>query len=419
MRYSLSTDLTGLAAYLPRFLELAGGDRWRKRAVELTSSGMRSIFNAKIVADYHWLEVDLSKQMVIRESLGHLVPEQIDLPSLSSLYFAGAVVEVHECLTTRGRTVLEGRLRDGLKAETGFASLFLEIEIAQKLIDAGYDVEFSDMEGHAQYDLRFSNESFVGEVECKSLSVDAGRQIHRKDFYRFIDAIGPTISERTIAHAHEILIITLNGRLPADEQRQLELRAAAVQCLRADSPTDVKGSFFTIEREPYHAHIGEASFETEEVFYKSCRDSFGENCHVSGARTEDAACFVVMRSLKEDDHSKPLLDAMRKAAKQLSSTYPGFIAVQFDDVKPTELNNKSLRHRMGILSNMLFLHHHANHVGAIYFCVYGGLVNSQNGVGTPAFAVPNPAPKFEFDTSLVQPFFGHIPDAEFDSILGA
>ena len=214
MRYTLANDLPGLAAYLPRFLDLAGGDRWRKRAVQLAESVNRSIFNAKIVADYHWLELELSRQMIIAKDLGRLVAKEVDLQSIASLYFAGTVVEVYERLTQVGQTTLEGRLRDGLKAETGFASLYLEMEIAQKLIDAGYDVAFADMEGTARYDLRFSNETFVGEVECKSLSVDAGRKIHRKDFYRFIDAVGPTLGERAATGAREVLVITLQGRLP-------------------------------------------------------------------------------------------------------------------------------------------------------------------------------------------------------------
>ena len=126
-----------------------------------------------------------------------------------------------------------------------------------------------------------------------------------------------------------------------------------------------------------------------------------------------------MRSLKEDDHSKPLLKAMRKAATQFSGTCPGFIAIQFDDLELTDLLKPHLRRRMGVLSYALFLHYGASHVGATYFCIYGGLSATPDVIGAPAFAVPNPKPKFALDPRSVQPFLGHIPDSEYAALLGA
>jgi hypothetical protein len=41
--------------------------------------------------------------------------------------------------------------------------------------------------GSARFDLLFSRHAFSGEVERKSLPANAGRQIHRKDFYQFMD----------------------------------------------------------------------------------------------------------------------------------------------------------------------------------------------------------------------------------------
>jgi hypothetical protein len=417
MRYKLVADLEGLAAYLPRFLELAGQERWRKRAVQLAERNLKSPPHAKIVADYHWLEMDLSHQIIIRESLGCLVPEEVDLKSLAALYFAGTVVEVHGRLTSKGRTALEGRIRDALKAETGFASLYLEMEMAQRLLGGGYNVEFPDLDGTDRYDLQFGDGSSSGEVECKSLSADAGRKIHRKDFYRFIDEVSAALTKRAADGNNEVLIITLQDRLPPDTASQTELRAAAVQ-MAGNGPTSIDGSFFRIEREDYAARLYEAPLDGQARFYKACCNAFGPNCHVSGAITPDGQCLVVMRSRREDDHSKPLLEALRKGASQLSGTRPGFIAVQFDDITTEDLMLPHLRRRAGILSCALFGHYGASHVAATFFCVYGGLSATKVGIGAPAFALPNPQPKFELDAEA-QTFLGHIPDAEFAELLGA
>src|SRR5580704_10641558 len=146
VRFTVPTAFGDLLAYLPRLLQLAGPERWRRRAVQLAESAQKSIFNAKIVSDYHWLELALSEHMIAGEN--HAEPNAIgfDLRALAGANFAATVVEAHDRLSPRGQIALKGRLLDSLKAEAGFSSLYLEMETAQRLMDAGCDVEFTDME---------------------------------------------------------------------------------------------------------------------------------------------------------------------------------------------------------------------------------------------------------------------------------
>ena len=126
-----------------------------------------------------------------------------------------------------------------------------------------------------------------------------------------------------------------------------------------------------------------------------------------------------MRSRKEDDHSKPVLEAIKKAATQFSGTRPGFIAVQFDDLRPQDLLLPHLRRNMGLLSYYLFHQCQAEHVAATYFCIFGGLTAFERGIGRPAFAVPNPKLRFQVDPAQYGPFLASLPDAEFARRLGA
>ena len=180
MHYRLATSLPELAAYMRRFHEIAGTDGWHRRAKQLERDA-RNVYDIKIVADYHWLETSIGPHSLLADGMGHLVSNDFDLRELSAMYFAGGIVEIFDRLTPFGQRVLKGRIRDCLKNETGFAPLHLEVEMAQRLLENGFDVEFSDMEGAGQCDLRFQNETMRGEVEWKSLSADAGRKIHRKD----------------------------------------------------------------------------------------------------------------------------------------------------------------------------------------------------------------------------------------------
>jgi len=206
MLLRVPSDIQDLALHLDRFLGLIGRDRWFKRCDQLDADQRRSPFQWKIVSDYHWLEMAIGFQADVLAKEGRLLPELTDGLLLAALNFTATAAEVHAQLSPRGRQVLEGRLRDSLKAETGFAALYLEVDLAQRLMDSGYDVEFADMEGSARFDLLFSRKAFVGEVECKSLSADAGRQIHRKDFYRFMEAITPALAGHAELKRQEVLV---------------------------------------------------------------------------------------------------------------------------------------------------------------------------------------------------------------------
>jgi hypothetical protein len=419
VRFKLETDPCNLAEALQNFVDCAGRDRWKKRVLQLSIEATQSPFLAKIVADYHWLELVLSTQLIGLETKGELFGEGDRLECLAALQFAEMVTQTRDRLSAGAQATLDGRVRDGLKAETGYASLYLEMETARQLLEAGFEVEFTDLDGVGRYDLRFWNEQVGGEVECKSLSTDAGRKVHRKDFYRFVDAIGSELASRVQAQPSEVLLVTLDDRLPADSGRQKILRAAAVRMLKEPRIESIHESFFSISREPLQWRISDLNSASEKEFYQLCRNVYGNACHVSGALTESGGCLLVMKSRKEDDHSKPLLEAMKKAATQFSGTRPGFIAVQFDDLNPRDLLLPHLRRRMGLLSQYLFNECPADHVAATYFRIYGGLTAFGDRIGSPGFAIPNPKAKFQMVSAEYGPFLAHLPDAEFARRLGA
>jgi hypothetical protein len=419
MRLTIPANLDGLASYILLFIDLVGRDRWFKRADHLDVEQRRSPYRWKIVADYHWIEMAISFQANVLDKEQRLRPELIDALTLASLNFAATTVEVHRRLSEKGKRVLTGRLRDSLKAENGFAPLYLELDLAQRLMDSGYDVAFVDVEGEAKFDLLFTRDKFAGEVECKSLSADAGRQIHRKDFYRFMEALAPALAAQIALKAREVLLITLDGRLSSNTADQAELIACAAASLEEDAPLLVKGSVFTIERSPFEHSFGTAPINDQREFYKACGAAFGPNTHVAGGLTEDGGCIVVMRSGREDDTSKPMLEAMRKAADQFSRRRPAFVAIQEHSIEAADLMLPHVRRRAGILSYALFGHYGADHVNAIYVTGFGAVVVKDGTIGTPAFAVLNPAPKFAISSQEAAPFLETLPDHEYAEAIGA
>ena len=271
--------MAALGGYIPRFVGLVGEERWFKRVDHLDSEQRLSPFRWKIVKDYHWLEMAISFQFDVLASEGRLRPDLTDAPILAALNFAAATVEV-ACTTLGCGATKVGRsvARLSSKRKTGYASLYLELDVAQRLMDSGFDVNFADMEATAQFDLAFSRDEFVGEVECKSLSADAGRQVHRKDFYRFMEALSSKLEAQHALRKPEVLLITLDGRLSSNILDQAPLRAATRTMIEDRTQMIFSGNGFEVERRGLDAaHMGALVTDTR-AFYSACSANFRAKC---------------------------------------------------------------------------------------------------------------------------------------------
>lgn len=412
MRIVLPNDVAKLGSYVPVFLAMTGEATWHKRWRTLGRDLDRSPMLAKIGADYHWLELLLHDEAATISKYGRLEPPLIT-EDLAVLNFVAMTMEVYARLGPRGQKVLQGRIRSALSAETGFAALYLEMDIARRLFDAGFDVEFPDLEGIAQYDLLFSNARASGEVECKSLSADAGRKIHRKDFYRLLEPLEEFLLYRAANGAREVLLVTLRDRLPSEVSRQQMLRDAIRLFADGSAGFSEGNAYFFLKREAFGAPLQVARTLGERTFYKACVAAYGENIHVAGPMLDGGQSVVVMRSAREDDTSKPWLEAMEKAASQFSGSRPGFVAIQFNDLAVHELMRPHLRRRAEILTGALCRRADAAHVAAVLICPYRGLVHNEDGIVAPGFCLFNTDGSFAINPADYGAFYSSMSDDEF------
>jgi hypothetical protein len=419
MAFDLTALVLGLRSNLTEFLSLVEEPRWQKRVAHLRRELASSASRAKVSSDYHWLELELADQLELDWATGPAGARIVNPDTLAALCFASATVTAHARLSSRGRNVLLGRIRDSLKSDTGFSSLFLELDMARRLVDTGCEVEFTDMEGTGQYDLRFWSRAAEGEVECKSLSTDAGRKIHRREFYRLIDGLQQTIESRMADGAQETIVVTLDGRLPADDASQEALRTAIRRFVIDAKASEARGDFFSLTRDGTLVSASVSPPLSLEHVYDAHKARYGAACHVSGGLSPSSSCLIVVRSRRDDDTSAPVLEAVKKATSQFSGERPAFIAIQYDDIRPEDLVLPHLRRRAGLLSYYLFLEKGASHVAGTYFTPYGGFGVSEVGIGVPAFGVPNPKPKFAIRHEDYGVFFDNISDPEFAQLVGA
>lgn len=413
MQFTVPINLSVLGAYLPRFVGLIGLSAWDKRAERLLADAKGSPASSKVAVDYHWLELELAHLRRRRQQLGR-IPAQIEsAQTRPALHFAAAAVEINRRLSLEGQKLFQGRLRAALAAPVGFSPLYFEVSIATNLMNEGYDVEFSDVERQANFDFLASRNGVTCEIECKTLSVDAGRKIHRKDFYRFMALITPQLEVRAnTVGTDDVWVVTVTDRFPSGDAEHKELRAVLTAALSGSHPSLQSDSYFSLSHDSYSGIFGDRTPSSERDFYAQCRKAYGDNCHVFGGRGTGGACLIVMRSLREDDHSKALLDSMRKAVTQFTGTRASFICCQFDDIEATDLAASHLRRRMEILSRYVLRKPNAAHVAATYFSGYSIATSPTPGsLASAAVCLWNPDGPHYHTAGL--PFRGHITDLEF------
>jgi len=95
--------------------------------------------------------------------------------------------------------------RDLLDMESG-RSYLSELQIAWDFFVKGYALQWyeDDSARHAEYLVQAP--SFAFDVECKRISVDIARKIHRKDFYGFADRLIPEIEKRNYAGRVDVIL---------------------------------------------------------------------------------------------------------------------------------------------------------------------------------------------------------------------
>jgi len=408
MRLPLHSDVGRLQTYLPRFVAMIGVKAWDKRATALLQQARGTAFQSYVVERYHWLELELAYLRRWRQKAGGLSPRMESAASTSALRFAAFCVEIDARLNPRGRAELRGRLRDALKSDGGFAPLYIEVLHAAALSSHGFEIDLPDLEKSARYDVEGERNGTVFTSECKHISADAGRRIHQKDFYRLIQELFDTLVPPASARAApSIILITLDDRLPSADASRRAIVGAVRHIVNEPLETRIRGAFFEVAKLSYAANFGFDPITDRTIFRERAQELFGANCHAVTTADQYAGLTIVMRSLVEDDHTKPQLEALKAAARQLPIDKTAFVAVQFDDLDFSELLYPHVAERLQMVANYFFATRDSAHIGAVVFSAYRPSrridpVHEWN----PLVVCWNPAFNEEFKTGL--PFQSEI-----------
>jgi hypothetical protein len=231
------------AAYR-RFATAIGSEHWQG-AVARQEAAIRS---NHFLRDYLRSEYAIAYQL---EKLRLLVAAHGDVPwqacndqsIFPALGFAAQVLGVlNRCTNKQARTFVR-RVRTAFSSAENMHGLRIELQAATHFIRRGNHVSWHRANNAGTFDLLVDDLGPSGlEVECKSISENKGRRIHRLDALNFWGEVWKDLS--TVArhlHTGMAVVLTVPYRLPTDPGQRTALASEVVSQLVAGTSASLNG----------------------------------------------------------------------------------------------------------------------------------------------------------------------------------
>jgi len=341
------------------------------------------------------LEFALAEVRKYRRSTGRLPKRD----RYAELYgFVVAAHRIHAALPAEVRIPFEGRLRDAVNGAYGARPFAYEISIATHLMHKGWDVDFMDYAGAAQFDLLARQGMVEIEVECKSTSGDTGRKIHRQEVNRLADLLLPIVEPLAhMAGCHRILI-TIPDRLGKSNDslsRIASIVASAAQnrCSASNDLARVEYTSDDVSAWPQPGRDPNARSFFEQRFGIS-------NAHLLFyGRSNFSIVAVMIRSAKADGVVDAITNAAKEAADQCSGTRPALITLHLiDRISRPELQAMlTTPNALHAVAHAVFRGGKRQHVDSIVFTVPPSIRSEGTGarqVSGDSIILNNPQPLF-------------------------
>lgn len=237
------------------------------------------------------------------------------------------------------------RIHGAFRNPDDMRGLRLELSAATHFVNRGLSISWPEMTGDGTFDLLVNGLGPDGlEVECKSISEDKGRKIHKRealDFYKLIQPHLENIKgQLTIGLS---VVLTISGRLPTKYSEKMELANQVGQhILQQKNATFQDGSSIRVSK--FDAKVLKGGMST--TIAQNLRSIIDT---ISGTVNRQAmlignsiggAILVVVESTSDDTFLKAIFDTLSDSAKrQFSKCRGGMFLTGLQGISPEQLKS--------------------------------------------------------------------------------
>lgn len=375
-----------------RFASAVGANHWQG-VVARQESAIRSNW---FLRDYLRTEYAIAYQLERLRDLvarfGTVPPDVCDDPSIfPAMGFAAQVLEVMERGTTKQAKAFANRVRTAFGSAENMHGLRLELQAATHFTRRGHRVSWHRASKAGTFDLLVDDLGPSGlEVECKSISENKGRRIHRRDALDFWGSLWKDVAgvAQTL-RAGLAVVLTVPYRLPDDATERAALARQVIAQILAGSGASLSGGIDLriVNFDP--ARII-AAMSSGRVEFRKAVDA------VTGTTNREAALYgtpkggvfiLLMQSAVEDNVMDQVFATLADSApRQFTGTRGGLFWVALQGIDATQMLSVHRQDsdpaqqptalRRGVSS---FLTDAPGHVVGVVFGSRSGLLPSVNG----------------------------------------
>jgi hypothetical protein len=375
---------------------------WKRRWNEWAEQEKANPF----LADYfdNQFRIERSFEVTYDYYLSRHKAPQLDPLGYELFSFLALLVGVHARLPAEGQARLAGSVRHALGDIAGLVPVEVELRVAAHLMQNGFDVEFTDLEGRERFDLLATKPGLEIEIDCKSVSGDIGRSIHARRFREFAGSVFPMIQKLPRKGGGSLVHITIPENLPADTQElAAKTKSAIGDALARGTPIElskargkIRISAFDLTQSPFRQQSAVSESDLSVFLTKTLL--LPENLNaVSYYVPGRGAVIMMMESEKPDRVVDGIYRQLKgSAVRQFSGKRPAVLCVRLRDINATQLARLASERTNGLamIATRLLRADNRSHIGGIsYISPSGTLSRSAPGAlrdrGT-AYYFPNP-----------------------------
>lgn len=393
----LATELhtADIPALFSRFVEVVGDRHWLQR-VRLCNDEIRG---NRFLAPYLHSEYEIAYQLSRLSEFARkyqtipyaICDDQTFYPAAS---FVAQVLSAIDRLGCDDGERFRRRVHGALKNPDDMRGLRLELSMATHFLRRGKRVRWPEITGEGTFDLLIDDIGPNGlEVECKSISNDKGRKVHRREMLSFFGLLNPHLKSTISGLASGLLgVLTVPERLPAAYRERQALAKQFGQAIflgqdrRLPDGISIRVEEFAVDEAELLAH------DPTRAVMRTVADRVtrtrNKEVAIMGTKAGGALAIAV-QSARDDALLETTFDTLSKAARtQLTGGKAGILLAGFYGLDSDQLlsiaeqdqyaNNTPTGLRLHV--SRFLSSTRRDHVVGVGFVSAGGFRPAQHGV---------------------------------------
>lgn len=326
-----------------RLASAIGAEHWQG-AVSRQEEAIRSNpFLRDYLRTEYAIAYQLDRMRKLVAEFGTVPHSYCNDPSIfPSLGFAAQVLRVLETSSVKQAKVFVKSVGNAFRNSENMHGLRLELQAATHFVRRGQRVAWHRLNDGGTFDLLIEDLGSSGlEVECKSISENKGRRIHRRDALEFwgevwTDVVGAVQNLQSGLS----VVLTVPYRLPVDPEERVALAREVVVRIRAESGATLSGGVEVrvnrFDATQIEAAKGKGRYELRSAI-DAATGTANREATFYGTSAGGMLAFV-MQSAVEDDVLKEVFATLdNSAARQFTRTRGGMFWVALRGLDTNQL----------------------------------------------------------------------------------